>query len=145
MATCLDQQIITFFLPLPDVLGVPAGQSFKTFVPLTLQGSKILGRLDAEIAHQSLDDPDPIVVFSTGREVYGPGSEKELVLWNKCTLNSSLSVHHVETDLMRRIGLDAAALAAGVGSGGFFNPGDSVLSTLYSIVSRLLASAMRVE
>lgn len=143
MVTSLVQHIATFFLPLPDPLGFPAGQAFPTYLPLTYETGKLLQQRDIELAHQSFDRRD-IVVLADSSEVYGERAHDKVNFSNKCTLSSSILIHQVETDLMRRTGLDAAITAADAASSGYFDASDRSLTSRYTLPSPYMEGAGRV-
>jgi len=117
LVTHLDQHIATFFILVPETLGLASGQTVASYLPLTLEGIKLLEASPAQVVFQSLDSRDTPPVLLASEEL--ARTTPRIRNWsNKCTLAASLLVHQVQTDPLARSGMDAVGLVAQAASGG---------------------------
>jgi hypothetical protein len=115
LVTQLDQFIATFYLPLPEPLGLKNGQHFETYLPPNAESIRLLAESDLDLAYQSLDELSRVLLQGAADRANLPG---ETQIWfNKFWLSSSMIVHQVAGDPFARSGIDAAMVVASATAG----------------------------
>ncbi|QKV74948.1 hypothetical protein [Amycolatopsis sp. Hca4] len=103
LVTHIDQQIATFYIPLPEAMGFPKLSQHQYFLTFDREQIESLKKTDEDITLLSIEQPgNPAIVLSRSQH-------HEITNWsNKATLDSSLVIHQVEALPWVRMGLDAA-------------------------------------
>ena len=101
----LDEVDAVFFLPLPDPLALIDKEVIPTYGFIDASTAQILGQSRAQFVTVPHDSN------LTGRVDATPVDVESITEWFRyCTVLSSLMIHHVETDVWARTGLDAASV-----------------------------------
>jgi hypothetical protein len=135
LVTQLDQFIATFYLPLPEPLGLENGQHFETYLPPNNEAIRILAESNLDLAYQSLDDgPNQRLIVQSANERQRP-TDKPEIWYNKYTLSTSLLIHEVAADPFARSGIDAALVVAKATAGQRFELREQLTTLAHRSIS----------